>query len=290
MHPTLLSLGHWLGEVDRFLRRFDDLLDTGPRGGSTRRAARVYAAGLLLPGERKSMQPLADGLDGGEVHRLQHFITHSTWDPGAVVERLVDVMPASLRSPSGLLILDATSFPKQGTHSVGVARQYCGSLGKVANCQVAVSCLYSVPDDRNPDALHWPVGMELYLPRGWVADPARRRGAGIPEAVGFQEKWRLALALLDRARHHGLPHLAVVADRDFGDAGGFREALRRLDEPYALGVNPSGLRTIPADVPLVLPPPSGRGRPPSRPRPLRPSGGGPRRPWPGPFPPRPGGG
>src|SRR3990170_7669331 len=169
MHSRGLPQRRWLPEIDRFLRPFDGLLDRGPRHASTQRAARVYAAGLLLHAERKSMAPIADRLDGGEAHRLQHFITHATWDPTAVSERLVDAMAGTLRSPSALLVLDATSFPKQGTHSVGVARQYCGTLGKVANCQVAVTAALWT------GVRAWMLGAALYLPEEWLTPEARQR-------------------------------------------------------------------------------------------------------------------
>jgi SRSO17 transposase len=134
---------------------------------------------------------------------------------------------------TGVLILDETSFPKQGPHSVAVARQYCGALGKVANCQVAVTA--ALWTGRRA----WPVGALLYLPEAWTSDPARRTAARIPGATTFQEKWRLAVTLVQRSRAAGLTLTAVVADAEYGDNGIVRQVLHRAGLPYALGISPT---------------------------------------------------
>src|SRR5206468_7851437 len=129
-------------------------------------------------------------------------ITHAPWDADVVWRRL----RATLPERAGILILDETSFPKSGPHSVGAARQYCGAVGKVANCQVAVTAALWTGQRA------WPVGALLYLPETWISDRVRRAKAGIPAAVVFQEKWRLALTLLRLTRAAGVTLTAVVAD------------------------------------------------------------------------------
>src|SRR5438128_10511175 len=124
----------------------------------------------------------------------QHFIAHASWDADRIWRRLLAVLPER----RGVLIIDGTSFPKQGTHSVGVARQYCGALGKIANCQVATTAALWT------GARAWLTGALLYLPKPWLTDADRRAVAEIPAAVPFQEKWRQALTLIRRARAAGL--------------------------------------------------------------------------------------
>jgi SRSO17 transposase len=154
----------------------------------------------------------------------------------------------------GVLILDGTSFPKQGPHSVGVARQYCGALGKIANCQVAVTAALWT------GARAWLLGALLYLPEGWAEDATRRAGAQIPASVLFQEKWRQAITLIRRARGAGLEVTGVVADAEFGDITAFRRVLHQWRLPYALGV--SRQLTVFRGAPAVHIPPGGpMGRP-----------------------------
>jgi SRSO17 transposase len=150
-------------------------------GCFNRRAQRGYASryvqGLLNDSERKSMQPMHGRLsDPGSYQGLQHFITHSTWEARPFWRRLREVLPVR----AGILAIDETSFPKQGKYSVGVARQYCGAQGKVANCQVAVSTALLA------DGLAWPTTLELYLPEAWVEAP-QREAARIPPSIAFRE-------------------------------------------------------------------------------------------------------
>ena len=159
---------------------------------------------------------------------FQHFITHAPWNVGPVWRRLLAVLPER----RGVLILDDTGFPKQGTHSVGVSRQYSGTLGKVGNCQIAVTAALWT------GVRAWLLGAELYLPEAWLTR-ARRHEAHIPASVRFQEKWRLALTLIRRVRTAGIQIDLVVADAGYGDGLPFRTALARLHVTYMLGVSGS---------------------------------------------------
>src|SRR5262245_39272537 len=164
--------------------------------------------------------------DPGSYQAFQHFISHAPWDVARIWRQLRAVIPER----EGILILDATSFPKQGTHSVGVARQYCGTLGKVANCQVAVTAALWT------GVRAWMLGATLYLPDTWLTSEARQH-AKIPATIRFQEKWRLALTLLRQARAAGFQITAVLGDADFGDNSTLRQHLHRTRLPYALGVS-----------------------------------------------------
>jgi SRSO17 transposase len=219
-----------------------------------RLALRTYVHGLFSDSERKSMQAMqARVTDPVSYQGLQHFITHAAWDPDRIWRRLLEVLPER----RGVVILDGTSFPKQGTHSVGVARQYCGALGKIANCQVAVTAALWT------GARAWCLGALLYLPHTWTEDATRRAVAQIPARVGFQEKWRQAITLIRRARGAGLDVTGVVADAEFGDVAAFRRILHQWRLPYALGV--SRHLTVFRGVPAVhIPPDPPTGRPRSR--------------------------
>jgi SRSO17 transposase len=192
-------------------------------------ALRRYVQGLLSDSARKSMEAmLARVTEPGSYQAFQHFITHAPWNADAVWRRLRAVIPER----EGLLIFDGTSFPKQGTHSVGVARQYCGALGKIANCQVAVTAALWT------GARAYLLGAALYLPDAWVTDTARA-GARIPATIAFQEKWRQALTLLRQVRASGFTVTGVLADAEFGDNRLFRAMLHRLRLPYAVGISSS---------------------------------------------------
>jgi SRSO17 transposase len=191
---------------------------------------RQYVDGLLGDSARKSMSAmLARVTEPTSYQAFQHFITHAPWDAEVVWRRLRARVPER----RGILILDETSFPKSGSHSVGVARQYCGALGKVANCQVAVTAALWT------GSRAWPMGALLYLPDAWTTDPPRRAAAQIPTTVLFQEKWRLALTLVRRTRAAGVTLTAVVADAEYGDNRTVRSALHRVGLPYALGISPT---------------------------------------------------
>ncbi len=204
---------------------------------------RSYVDGLLGDSPRKSMAAmLARVTEPASYQALQQFITDAPWDAEAVWQRLRGVLPAR----TGILILDETSFPKQGPHSVAAARQYCGALGKVALCQVAVTAALWT------GGRAWPLGARLYVPESWTSDAPRRRAARIPAALRFQEKWRLSLTLWRQIRASGVRITAVVADAEYGDNGTVRQAFHRARVPYAFGISPTltvfrGTPTLRAD-------------------------------------------
>ena len=192
-----------------------------------RDAASRYLAGLVNDSTRKSMQAMHGRLsDAGSYQALQHFITHSPWAVGPVWTRLHAIIP----DRGGILAVDDTGFPKQGTQSVGVKRQYCRALGKTGNCQVGVSTALIGP------TLVWPTSCELYLPAEWAGDPARRDTARVPPLLRFREKWRIGLAHIRAVLKAGFAIDAVVADADYGTTTGFRTGLERLGLRYAVAV------------------------------------------------------
>jgi SRSO17 transposase len=198
----------------------------------------VYLQGLILDGDRKSIEPLSRkvtlpaGLQVADLDQaLQQFVGQSTWGEQAVWRRYRSIMAETFASPAGIFVVDDTSFPKQGKHSVGVQRQYCGALGKRANCQVAPSVHYVSPRG------HYPLAMRLYLPESWVADARRLEKAGVPESHRrAMTKGEIALELLDRVRSEGLPGRLVVADAGYGVSGPFRQALAERGLQYIVGV------------------------------------------------------
>jgi len=218
----------------------------------------MYIRGLLLDGERKSIEPMAARLPGADVQALRQFVNQSPWAWGPVQEAAARTVVDALLTEA-VWIFDETSFPKQGRHSVGVARQYCGALGKTANCQVAVSLHLGTETACVP--LTW----ALYLPEAWVPDRARRAEVGIPVDVTYRTKSELALACLDTVLGWGLGKRPVLADSAYGNSFDFREGLTTRGVPYCVHVEPT-TKAWPAPPALPLPPPyAGRGRPRTRP-------------------------
>jgi SRSO17 transposase len=200
-----------------------------------REAATQYIDGLFNDSERKSMQAMHGRLgDARDYQALQHFITHSPWQAARVWTQLRAVVP--LRT--GILAIDDTGFPKQGTQSPGVQRQYCGALGKIGNCQVAVSSAL-IADGRT-----WPLAFDLYLPTAWTDDVARCAAAGIPPSVRFREKWRIALAQIRTILQAGFTITGVVVDADYGANAAFRTALERLGLAYAVAIRGEATFTV----------------------------------------------
>jgi SRSO17 transposase len=198
----------------------------------------VYLQGLIQDGDRKSVEPMAarvplpEGLEVADPDQaLQQFLGQSTWDEHAVLKRYRATMAARFADPAAIFVIDDTTFPKQGQHSVGVQRQYCGALGKKANCQCAVSVHYVAPKG------HYPLDMRLYLPGSWLGDPKRLDKAGVPEDQRRPlTKGEIALELLDRVRAEGLPGGLVVADSGYGVSGPFRDGLAERGLHYIVGV------------------------------------------------------
>jgi SRSO17 transposase len=222
-----------------------------------------YLYGLLLEGERKSIEPVAMRLvtDGLRVdamrQRIQEALSVAKWDEAIVFERIAR---AAMKRLPGIdaFVLDDTGFPKKGFNSVGVQRQYSGTMGRIDNCQIATS-LHLASEHGGVC-----IGMRLYLPQAWADDSARRAKVGVPERVEFQEKWRIGLDLIDQARTWGLPDRTVVADAGYGDASEFRDGLEARGLTYVVGVTGTAMAWPPGITP-VLPARTGKsGRPRTR--------------------------
>lgn len=224
---------------------------------------KAYCTGLILPGERKSVEPMAARVEPGRVQAahqsLHHFVAKADWSDEAVLAMVrAEVLPAMERQGAiRAWIVDDTGFPKKGVHSVGVARQYCGQLGKQDNCQIAVSL--SVANDH----ASLPVAWRLYLPEGWANDPPRRAKAGVPEDVVFRTKPEIALDQIRTALSAGVPSGVVLADAAYGIDTAFRSGLTAMGLSYIVGIQSSASLWPPGMEPLPPKAWSGRGRPPS---------------------------
>jgi SRSO17 transposase len=194
------------------------------------------------------------GSPHGESQQLHHFISTSPWDSAPLEALLVERANHLVGGAEAVLIIDDTALVKQGMHSVGVARQYCGELGKRANCQSLVSLTLAQAE------VPVPVALRLYLPRAWMDDPARCKRAGVPEGLGFRTKGEIALAELDRIRAAGARFGCVLADADYGTGADFRRGLRERGLRYAVGILPTQ-KVYPLDVALLSPPAKRTGRP-----------------------------
>lgn len=212
-----------LQRLGQFMDTFSGCFTRQPQ----RAAASQYVDGLFNDSERKSMEAMHGRLgDAASYQAFHHFITHSPWDATRVWTQLRTHVPTR----TGILALDDTGFPKQGTRSVGVQRQYCGALGKIGNCQVAVSSAL-IADGRT-----WPLTFELYLPDSWMTDTARREAVGIPPTARFREKWRIALAHVRTVLQAGFTPTGVVVDADYGSNARFRDGLERLGLRYGVAI------------------------------------------------------
>ena len=222
----------------------------------------AYCAGLLLPGERKSVEPMAAKLAPdhvGSMHQsLHHFVADAPWEDEVLLDRALDtVLPAMLRQgPIIAWVVDDTGFPKKGQHSVGVARQYCGQLGKQDNCRVAVSVSVATEE------ASMPIAFRLYLPEVWANDRERRKKAGVPEEIEFQTKPQIALAEIKRARERGVPEGVVLADAGYGNDTQFRAQLTEWKLSYAAGIQSTVTIWKPGEQPAPASKRKGLGRPP----------------------------
>jgi len=224
---------------------------------------RGYCQGLMLPIRRKSVEPLAAHLEPEHVsarhQSLHHFVAKSGWSDTALLEQVRRWVLPHMDPTDGLYwIIDDTGFPKKGKHSVGVARQYCGQLGKQDNCQVAVSLSVATED------ASLPVSYRLYLPREWSDDPARRQKAGVPDEIEFATKPEIATEQLREARQSGAPDGIVLADAGYGSDTQFRTDVSELGLTYVMGIGPATTVWAPGTGPLPPPEWSGRGRPAKR--------------------------
>ena len=226
---------------------------------------RAYCQGLVLPGDRKSVEPMAARIDPAHVssrhQSMHHFVADAGWSDGAVLReaRLWALEAMETQGPLEAWIVDDTGFPKKGSHSVGVAHQYCGALGKTANSQCAVSLSLSNRVASVPGAFR------LYLPETWANDASRRERAGVPKEVAFQTKWEIALGLIDHLVEEGVQKAPILADAGYGDATAFREGLTQRGLVYTVGVGPN--LTVWAHGQMPLPPKPkavGKGRPATR--------------------------
>jgi SRSO17 transposase len=221
-----------------------------------------YCTGLLLPGDRKSVEPMAARLAPDNVRRrhqsLHHLVADAPWSDQAVLGQVRSRVLPSMEKHGRVVawIVDDTGFPKKGQHSVGVARQYCGQLGKQENCQVAVSL----------SVANWtrslPVAYRLYLPQGWAEDPKRRRKAGVPEQIAFETKPQIALRQIQQAVEADIVRGVVLADAAYGNDSGFRAGVSQLDLSYVVGVQSSTTVWKPGAAPLPAKQWKGKGRPP----------------------------
>lgn len=247
-------------ELDRFLTRLVGVIGHADRHGPLAE----YCSGLLLPGKRKSVEPMAARLAPSRVsaehQSLLHFVGKAGWSDAAVLrETRRYVLPRlEQHGPVEAWIIDDSGLPKKGKHSVGVANQYCGVLGKNHNCQVAVTL--SIANESGS----LPVGHRLYLPEAWASDPERRRKVGVPAEVTFKRKWEIALDLVDEllAEKTDAPQGSLLADAGYGDSFDFRQGLTERGLKYVVGVPKTITVWPPGQGPLPPPPYSGRGQPP----------------------------
>jgi len=224
------NINHWKNSVRQFRQFIGPMIED--LGRSERRvAATRYVTGLLLPGQRKSVEPMAARL-AVDPQPLTHLLADSPWDPAGVWTALrreaVPHLPAL-----EAWIVDETGWLKQGRQSVGVHHQYCGAVGKQANCQVCVEVVVSTGE------IAAPVAGQLYLPERWAADRARCTQAGVPPEVGFATKPQIAVALLAQLVRDGVPKAPVLGDCGYGDNAGFRWEVRQLGLEYFLTVDPT---------------------------------------------------
>lgn len=237
-------------ELDRFLDRFAPLFGRDENQAHARR----FVQGLLRGGERRSIENIAEAMSGGPVRSLQAFISTGAWSDGTILEQMRGAVLEVLAEGDAVLNVDETGFPKKGTKSVGVKRQYSGTLGRTDNCQVAVFANYASAKG------HTFLDRRLFLPEEWAGDGERRDEAGVPAGVIFRTKPELALAMAADAVAKGVPFRWVGGDGVYGDSPSFVQGIRQLGKWYVLDSS-ADARVWTAE-PRVIPPEE-------RPRPKR---------------------
>ena len=248
-----------LREFERYMEHLSEGLGHADRHAGLR----GYCTGLMAPLKRKSVEPMASHLaptaTRSRHQSLHHFVADSAWSDEQMLLRVAQwVVPAMDFSDGGWWIVDDTGFPKQGVHSVGVARQYCGMLGKQDNCQVAVSVTLACQTGSLP------VAWQLYLPKDWADDMPRREKAGVPQDAAFATKPAIALAQIEGLLAQGAPKHCLLADAGYGVDTAFRERLSELGLTYVVGVTGSVTVWPPGREPLPPAAHSGRGVKPTR--------------------------
>ena len=225
---------------------------------------KAYCAGLLLPGERKSVEPMAARLAPDNVRRthqsLHHLVAEAPWSDQAMLETVRGSVLSRMKEngPVVAWIVDDTGFPKKGTHSVGVARQYCGQVGKPENGRVAVSLSVATHH------ASLPIAWRLYLPESWAHDGKRRKAVGVPPEIQFQTKPEIALGQIRQAAEQEVATAPVLADSAYGNDTQFREGITQLDLPYVVGLHETTTVWRPGEGPRPKPRLKGKGRPPTR--------------------------
>ena len=240
----------WKEELGHFLRPFLDRLGHKAR----RRMCPLYVSGLIGPGDRKSIQPMAEQLALGECDQLHHFIAAGVWDATPVETELLVQAGRLVGGNDAVLVIDDTAIPKKGTHSVGVAPQYASALGKTANCQTLVSLTLALGE------VPVMLALRLFLPESWTSNQARLERAGVPaEYRTARTKPEMALAEIDRVIAAGVRFGCVLADAGYGLSAPFRQGLTARKLAWAVGI-PRHLKVYPADVQMIWPL-ARRGRP-----------------------------
>jgi len=251
-------------DIEARFERYCEVMVEALAHADRRQPACWYLKGLVLPGGRKSVEPMAARVHAQDVRSahqsMHHLVADADWSDAVLLSAVAEqVLPALTKGEAPCLwIVDDTGMPKKGEHSVGVARQYCGQLGKTENCQVAMSL--SLGTERGS----LPLGYRLYLPREWAADQARRDRAKIPPEIGFATKGEMALGEIEAALAAGRPRGVVLADAAYGDEAAFRDRLTELGLSYAVGVRPGTAVWWGEHQPATPPAPRGHGRPRTR--------------------------
>jgi SRSO17 transposase len=232
----------WERQFEKWLEPFLEALGRKQR----RRWAPLYVRGLLGPGDRKSIEPIAARVAPSELQQLHHFVSASAWETGPVEEVLLAKADALVGGQDAHLIVDDTAIPKKGERSVGVTHQYCGAVGKQMNCQALVSLTLAC------DEMPVPIALRLYLPQAWAADPVRRKECRVPDSVVFKPKWAIALDEIERVLRAGVTFGAVLADAGYGMYHEFRHGLSARGLTWAVGILPNQL-VYPKSVRTSLP-------------------------------------